>query len=64
MLDLENGIITIRNAKKEKDRLVPLHFNLAPVFTRYCITSPPKDRKGEDEGKTEQPVGGYAAVRA
>lgn len=36
-VDLENGIITIRNAKKEKDRLVPLHFNLAPVFTRYCI---------------------------
>lgn len=36
-VDLENGIITIRNAKNEKDRLVPLHFNLAPVFIRYCI---------------------------
>lgn len=24
-IDLENGIITVRNAKNEKDRLVPLH---------------------------------------
>jgi hypothetical protein len=28
------------------------------------ITSPPKDRKGEDEGRTEKPAGGYAEDHA
>lgn len=36
-VDLEQGIITVRNAKNEKDRLVPLHPGLIPVFSRYCI---------------------------
>jgi len=36
-IDLDEGILFIRNAKGNKDRLVPMDKNLAEILKEYCI---------------------------
>jgi len=36
-VDLENGVITVRNTKNKRDRQIPVHKKLLPVLKEYCV---------------------------
>jgi integrase len=37
-IDIERGILTLRHAKADKERLIPLHSSLHNVLRKYCMS--------------------------